>query len=326
MNSFIKYHSKKYPLMKTQDIVKLIYQSCFGPGHFIPNLEFVKKYYDNEINNMESINNENLYEHIGNNFARINIKLYNDYFKDNKIIEYFYNSSLQDCNNQNSINQFKNELLNINNDGFLDAYNFENVHHSNIYNKQYKPHYRVINTSFISLEMKVKQLQNFIDSFNDFTIFALEGKCGSGKTTICNFLKDVTIIDVDDFFLKKELKTKERLNEIGGNIDYELYEQCLKKIKPNTTITYKVFDCQNQRYYEKTIKIGNKVLLVGVYSYHQNVRTYINKLCYLLVSDDVQLKRIKNRKEYNCFISEWIPLENIYYKSFDFIGEADIII
>lgn len=326
MNSFIKYHIKKYPMMETQDIVKLIYQSYFGPGHFIPSLEFVKKYYDTEIKKMENIKNENLYEHIGNNFARVNIKVYNDYFKDNKIIEYFYNSSLQDYNNQNSINKFKNELLYINNDGFLNTYNYESTHHSDIYNKLYKPHYRVINTSFITLEMKVKQLQNYIDSFNDFTIFALEGKCGSGKTTICNYLQNVTIIDVDDFFLKVELKTKERLNEIGGNIDYELYEQCLKMIKPDSTITYKIFDCHTQKYLDKTVTIKNKVLLVGVYSYHQKVRSYIDKLCYLIVDDNVQLERLKNRENYERFVKEWIPLENIYYQSYDFIGKADLII
>ena len=120
--------------------------------------------------------------------------------------------------------------------------------------------------------MKIKQLQNYINSFNDFTIIALEGKCASGKTTLTHLLKDVTIIDVDEFFLRKELKTKERLDEIGGNIDYDLYEQCLKKIKQNEYITYTIFDCQTQSYKEKTIYITNKVLLVGVYSYHPNVR------------------------------------------------------
>lgn len=326
MNNFIKYHTHKYPMMTTKDIVKLIYQSYFGPGHFIPSLEFVKKYYEEEINSMENIENENLYEHIGNDFVRVNINIYNKLFNDNKLIEYFYKSSLKDYNKQSIINKFKNELININNDGFLNTYNYESTHHSDVYNKLYKPHYRVINTSFITLEMRVKQLQNYIDSLNDFTILALEGKCGSGKTTICNLLQNVTIIDVDDFFLKAELKTKERLNEIGGNIDYELYEQCLKMIKPTSTITYKTFDCHTQKYFNKTVTIKNKVLLVGVYSYHQKVRSYINKLCYLIVNDNVQLELLKNRNNYDRFVKEWIPLENIYYQSYDFIGNADLII
>ena len=174
--------------------------------------------------------------------------------------------------------------------------------------------------------MKTFQLQNYIDSFNEFTIFALEGKCASGKTTISNNLKNITIIDVDEFFLNNDLKTKERLNEIGGNIDYDLYEQCLQKIKPNSTITYTIFDCSTQSYSTKTIDIKEKVLLVGVYSYHQKVRKYIDKLCYLIVNESEQLNRLKQRKMFDRFINEWVPLENKYYNSFDFIGEANILI
>lgn len=326
MNSFINYHLKKYPLMTTQDIVKMMYQSYFGPGHFISNLEFVLTYYKKELESMDNIDNENLYEHIGNNFVRININPYNKYIKDNKLLEYFYNSSLINYNDNTLINSFKNQIQNIYNDGFLNNYNYTDVHHSIIYNQNYKPHYRVINTSYLNLKMRVTQLQNYLNNIKEFSVIALEGKCGSGKTTISNLLNNVTIIDVDDFFLKKELKTKERLNEIGGNIDYDLYEQCLLKIKPNTTITYKIFDCSSQQYLDKTIKIENKVLLVGVYSYHPLVRKYIDKLCYLILSDDDQMERIKQRNNCDRYFNEWIPLENKYFNSYDFIGNADILI
>lgn len=326
MNSFIKYHTNKYPKMKTQDIVKLLYQNHFGPGHFISNIETVNNYFINELKSNNINPNENLYEHIGNNFIRVNIFKYDNIYKNNDLINYFYNSSLFDFNNEILKKQFKNNLLNIPNDGFLDNYDYSNVHHTSLYNQLYQPHYRVINTKYLSLDMKINQLQNYINSFNDFTIIALEGKCASGKTTLTNHLKDVTIIDVDEFFLRKELKTKERLDEIGGNIDYDLYEQCLKKIKQNEYITYTIFDCQTQSYKEKTIYITNKVLLVGVYSYHPNVRKYINKLAYLLVDDTTQYQRLKQRQMFERFINEWVPLENKYFNSFDFIGNSDILI
>ena len=76
MNSFIKYHLNKYSQMTTQDIVKMLYQNHFGPGHFIKDLDFVNKYYYNELNNSQDNENDNLYEHIGNNFIRINIHKY----------------------------------------------------------------------------------------------------------------------------------------------------------------------------------------------------------------------------------------------------------
>jgi len=325
MNSYINYHLKKYPKMSTQDIVKLLYQNHFGPGHFIKDLDFIKKYYINELNS-DYNSSENLYEHIGNNFVRVNIFPYNKHYNNNDLIEYFYNSSLFNFNDESLKNSFINNLKNIPDDGFLDIYDYSNVHHTIEYNKLYKPHYRVINTKYLSVDMKAYQLQKYIDSFNDFTIFSLEGKCASGKTTISNLLKDVTVIDVDDFFLRKELKTKERLNEIGGNIDYDLYEECLKKIKPNSIITYKIFDCQSQQYKDKTIEIKNKVLLSGVYSYHMKVRKYIDKLCYIIINDSDQYNRLKKRVLFERFINEWVPLENKYYNSYDFISNADILI
>lgn len=329
MKQYIQYHLNKYPLMTTQDTVKLLYQNHFGPGHFIVDVQMVKDYYYNELNNIKdnnSVNAINLYEHIGNNFVRVNMSLFHNFFEDEYLINSFYNSSKFDFNNEELKNRFIKQLQLIKNDGFLDNYNNTNVHHSEIYNKIYQPHYRVINSDYLTIQMKVLQLQHYLDSIDDFQIIALEGKCASGKTTISSYLKDVTIIDVDEFFLRRELKTKSRLEEPGGNIDYKLYEECLKKIKPNSTITYTIFDCQTQTYKDKTILVGNKVLLVGVYSYHQKVRKHIDKLCYLIVNEQEQLNRLKQRKLYLKFINEWVPLENKYYNSYDFIGSADILI
>lgn len=326
MKSILKYHTKKYPKITTQDYVKLLYQNHFGPGHFIKDLDFVNNYYYKELQNINECYDTNLYEHIGNNFVRVNMHLFSRHFNNDILINAFYESSKLHLDNESLIDQFKMQLSLIPNDGFLNFYDYSNVHHSQIYNNLYHPHYRVITENFLSIDMKIFQIQNYIDSFKGFTIFALEGKCASGKTTLSSKLENVTIIDVDEFFLRKELKTEQRLNEIGGNIDYDLYEECLKKIKPNCTICYKIFDCQTQEYTTKEVVIKDKVLLVGVYSYHQKVRKYIDKLLYLIVDEKIQYERLKQRVMFNRFITEWVPLENKYFNSYDFIANADILI
>ena len=326
MQNIINYHLRKYPKMTTQDIVKLLYQSYFGPGHFIKDLDYAISYYSIELKNSSPNKFDNLYEHIGNNHIRMNIHQYHQFLNNKDLINMFYESSLFNYDKDALMKQFKYYLSGIPNDSFLDTYFYTNVHHSITYNEIYNPHYRVINTNFLTLDMRKIQLQNYLDNINEFCIIALEGKCASGKTTITKDLNNVSIIDVDEFFLRKELKTKERLAEIGGNIDYDLYEECLKKIKPNSTITYTIFDCSTQSYKEKTIDIKDKVLLVGVYSYHQKVRKYINKLIYLLVNKEDQLERIMKRELRDRFINEWIPLEETYYSSFDFISSCDLII
>ena len=55
-------------------------------------------------------------------------------------------------------------------------------------------------------------------------IIALDGRCGSGKTTFAAMLKrifDCNVFHMDDFFLPQEMKTEERLSEPGGNVHYE---------------------------------------------------------------------------------------------------------
>ena len=59
-------------------------------------------------------------------------------------------------------------------------------------------------------------------------VIALDGRCGSGKSTLSRRLSDTypcSVIHMDDFFLRPEQRTEERLSETGGNIDYERFEE-----------------------------------------------------------------------------------------------------
>ena len=56
------------------------------------------------------------------------------------------------------------------------------------------------------------------------------------------------------------------------------------------------------------------------------VRKYIDKLCYIIINDSDQYNRLKKRVLFERFINEWVPLENKYYNSYDFISNADILI
>ena len=61
---------------------------------------------------------------------------------------------------------------------------------------------------------------------NNRIIICLEGGSASGKSSLALEIKDeyeCTLIHMDDFFLRPSQRTKERLNEIGGNIDIERF-------------------------------------------------------------------------------------------------------
>ena len=59
-------------------------------------------------------------------------------------------------------------------------------------------------------------------------IVAIDGKCTSGKTTLASKLAEIydcNVFHMDDFFLRPEQRTPERFAEVGGNVDYERFQE-----------------------------------------------------------------------------------------------------
>ncbi len=329
-NIYYNYHKNKYPLMEKQDIIKLVFQSTLGPNHFGGNLskEKINNYLINELNSFLINKEENFYEWISSKYVRINLFKYKDYNLDlNNLLEMFYTSA-----NTSSYNKelLKDNLLKYLNDEDLKDYNYQAVSHSETYRNNYNPHYRVVKSSYIDLNLKYIQLFNFINNQKNKSIIAIEGRCASGKTTLSNLLeKDFTVIRVDDFFIEKNSK-KENISKYG-NINYQNLYTVLKEIKNAfnnnlKSIIFKAFDCTNQSYYDKTIKITNKIILEGTYSSSLFFKEFIDKLCFLNVCKEIQYERISNRSLAKRFFEEWIPLEEQYFANNDPISTCDIII
>ena len=323
MNNIINWHKKKYPLMEPQDVYKLLYQGEFGSGHAI-----TSKFQALErlLNEMEFTNlniYQDLYEEVSDNIIRVNLAPYKLY----KLDPYYLFDAFIDTSNTIKGNDslFLEKLKQAN----IDSYNVGAVHHSKTYVDNYHPHYRIISKKYLTDEMRKMQIINFLSQIKQKSIIALEGKCGSGKTTITNYLKSIlpiTVINVDDFFLPKERKTNERLSEIGGNVDYERIHNLLLKLKENKLKTYQKFNCSNGEYEEVEFENKKIILLEGVYSYHQNFRNLIDYLIFLDIDNFTQDRRLRSRSNYQRFIKEWIPLENRYFER-EFIKYlSDIIV
>ena len=57
-------------------------------------------------------------------------------------------------------------------------------------------------------------------------VIAIEGPCGAGKSTLAEELGrefDARVFHADDYFLRPEQRTPERLAEMGGNFDRERF-------------------------------------------------------------------------------------------------------
>lgn len=166
----------------------------------------------------------------------------------------------------------------------------------------------------------------------EYIVIAIDGMAASGKTTMANELLklyDLNIIHCDDFFLPPNKRSKERLNEVGGNIDYErMYDEVISNLDGN--IEYQPFDCSIMDYNEK-IKLKRKriTIIEGSYSLHPYFKKYYDLSIYLIIDEQLQINRILNRNGENLlnrFINEWIPMENKYNEELEIVKIADYVI
>ncbi len=165
-------------------------------------------------------------------------------------------------------------------------------------------------------------------------IIAIDGRCGAGKTTFASLLRselDCNIIHADHFFLQRQQRTKQRLEEAGGNIDYErLVEEVLKPLSGGFPFSYQVFDCKTMSLAER-IYIGPKraAVVEGSYSCHPSMWNYYDLRIFMDIDKESQKKRIiqRNGKEQaEMFFNKWIPMEEKYFEAYDVLNRCDIVI
>lgn len=164
-------------------------------------------------------------------------------------------------------------------------------------------------------------------------VVAIDGRCAAGKTTLAALLKKETgcnIIHMDHFFLRKEQRTNERMQEPGGNVDYErVLEEVMLPLSKRQTFTYKIFDCKKQEL-SSVIQIEpNAVTVVeGSYSCHPVLWDFYDLRVFLSVEPDEQLKRISYRNGEEAvtkFRDCWIPLEERYFTAYQIQERCDLV-
>ena len=96
------------------------------------------------------------------------------------------------------------------------------------------------------METAKKQIDELLAA-KDTVIVAIDGKCTSGKTTLASKLAEIyecNVFHMDDFFLRPEQRTPARFAEVGGNVDYERFqEEVLLPLKSSKAFSYRPFDC-----------------------------------------------------------------------------------
>lgn len=169
----------------------------------------------------------------------------------------------------------------------------------------------------------IKQIQALLKE-NEQVMVAIEGRCASGKTTLASYLREklsCEVIHMDDFFLRPEQRTMERLKEPGGNIDYERFlDEVLIPLEKSGETSYRPYDCTSRELKEAIVIKKNPVILIeGSYSAHPKFFEYYD-LCYFLdVEKSLQIERIRKRNgedKLQDFLNRWIPMEEMYFEKY----------
>ncbi len=165
-------------------------------------------------------------------------------------------------------------------------------------------------------------------------VVAIDGRCGSGKTTLAALLAAelaAVVIHADDFFLRPEQRTPDRLAEAGGNMDRErLRDEVLLPLQSDGTFTYRPFDCSTQSLQAPvTVAPARVVIVEGSYSCHPELWAYSDLHIFVTVSPDEQIRRItaRNGAEWaKRFAERWIPMEERYFDAFAIKERCEITV
>lgn len=164
-------------------------------------------------------------------------------------------------------------------------------------------------------------------------LLAIEGPCTAGKTTLAGILKQrygCPCIHMDQFFLRPEQRTPERLAEPGGNVDYERFAaEVLKPLCAGEAFAYRPFSCSQQAL-EKPITVtpGPLTVIEGTYATHPHFREPYDLKVFLTIDPHTQRQRIGLREVWKQerFFREWIPMEQRYFDSFPIRESCDLIL
>jgi uridine kinase len=168
----------------------------------------------------------------------------------------------------------------------------------------------------------------------DRIIVAIDGRCGAGKSTLSAALAQefgYPVIHMDDFFLRPEQRTPERLSTPGENVDHERFlAEVLLPLAAGKAVRYRPFSCRTMTLCEPVNLLRAAVTIVeGSYACHPSLRSHYDLRVFLDVDSETQMERILQRngpEKAEEFRRKWIPLEELYFSSLDVASHCDLIL
>ncbi len=194
--------------------------------------------------------------------------------------------------------------------------------HSEAYRAANAPAYRIVGQSAQALLPILGEAARQWDKTR--LLIAIDGPCGSGKTTLANQLSAVLnapCVRMDHFFLPHALKTPERLAQPGGNADLDrLLGEFMTPWLSAGCASYRPYNCHRDCLSAPVdVPVSHVTILEGSYSLHPSIARYADIRVFLQIDPEEQRRRIVSRNGLSGwarFADKWIPLERAYFDAF----------
>lgn len=342
MREILLEHGNRYPEMKPEDAVKLLYQSEFGGGHMIsdPSQSLGRLIHEkNGLVQAAACGDGGFLESIGKDMCRVYLSAFDQGLSPETLNQMFVKTAQRNTGQLSSFEEKLALLRRLCGEGrmpfdsqsleqYLERYKgqgYPAVSHSQTYRDRYHPSYRVVSRRYTDYFQVFRRIDQALrDSGKDQLVVAIDGMCGSGKTTLGGILQEIydcNLFHMDDFFLQPEQRTRERLEEAGGNVDYERFrKEVLEHLEDPRGLCYQVYDCSRQCLGRKVQADRKRLNLVeGAYSQHPYFGDAYDLRFFCWIPEDEQIRRIRRRngdEMLKRFREEWIPMENRYFAAF----------
>lgn len=344
-------HCRSYPRLQITDIFKFLYQSAYGCEHLISDPEQVTERIRAEA--LECREHPGaLTEALDGAFCRVHLDYIRKGMDPRTLGRLFCLSAEPVPGARKQLEQKLEVFLKLADQGrvpFAPAAVREAIQkwreqgypacrHSGSFHEHYAPAYRLVKKEYalyLELLLRLDRMLAERGTFEQSRILlAVEGGSASGKTTLGRLLEVVygcNVFHMDDFFLRQEQRTKERLEEPGGNVDRERFlKEVLLPLREGREVSYQRFDCGTGTL-QAPVKYNPVGLCVveGAYSMHPLLAEYYDLSVFLVVSPELQRARIlkRNTPEFaERFFHTWIPMEKCYFEAYDVSSRCDLTV
>ena len=152
-------------------------------------------------------------------------------------------------------------------------------------------------------------------------LIALDGRCGSGKTTLAVQLAEQfpgsAVFHTDDYYLPPAQRIPNWAETPCANMDLtRLREEVLVPAQAGAAVHSRAYSCREGAYLpEQCVPPAPLYILEGSYSHHPILAGFYDLKVFVTCSKEEQSRRLQAREgeRYENFVRRWIPLEEAYF-------------